>query len=189
MKQLKYLAMCLWAVCALMSCNNNQPENLGKEDFTLVKVPNKYSIQVPKYMVRAPELNQYASLQYQDKSKGTYLIILDEDSTAKKVISKAMALSGGSVLQYYRKQKMNQLETDLKISKQHSNQLLKINGMEAELVNIDAKVKGVKTDVAYFLTFVEGKKSLYMLMGWTMASQRKKYQNTFEQIAKSFKEE
>ncbi|WP_157558735.1 hypothetical protein [Microscilla marina] len=188
MKQITYLMICLWAGCALMSCNSNAPEKLDKEDFTLVKIPGKYSIQIPKYMKRSIGLNQYASLQYQNTTKGMYVIVIDEDTTAKKILSKAMELSGGSVLSYYRKQKMEQLGQDLKISKKHDGKLIKINGLEAETVNIDASTKEIETDVAYFFTFIEGKKSLYMLMGWTMASQRKKYQGTFGQVAKSFQE-
>lgn len=186
MKQLKYLIVCL--SLALYSCSSNTPEQLTKEEFKVVKVSGKYSLEVPKYMKRTTGINKHASLQYQDLSKGTYVIVIDEDTTAKQMLSKAMALSGGSLLEYYRKQKMNQLSKDLQINQQHNSQLVTISGLEAEMLSFDAKVKNVNTEITYFLTFVEGKKSLYMLMGGTMASQRKKYQYTFEQIAKSFKE-
>lgn len=186
MQQLKYLIVCLSVV--LWSCTSNEPEQLTKEEFKVAKVSGKYSLEVPKYMKKTTGINKHASLQYQDLSKGTYVIVIDEDTTAKQMLSKAMALSGGSLLEYYRKHKMNQLSKDLQVSQQHSSQLATIHGLSAKMISFDAKVKNVNTEITYFLTFVEGKKSLYMLMGGTMASQRKKYQNTFEQIAKSFKE-
>jgi hypothetical protein len=65
---------------------------------------------------------------------------------------------------------------------------LTINGMNAATTELDAKVEGVSVPISYFLTFVEGKKKLYFIMGWTLQNKKDTYRADYLQMRKSFKE-
>jgi hypothetical protein len=64
---------------------------------------------------------------------------------------------------------------------------LKINGLHAASIEIDANIEGVEVPITYFLTFIEGKGKLYMIMAWTLADKKDNHRETFEQMAQSFK--
>ena len=63
---------------------------------------------------------------------------------------------------------------------------LKINQLNAEMLEIDGEVEDIDEELTYFITFIEGDKKVYMIMAWTMASKKEEYRATFESAAKSF---
>lgn len=187
MKKHTWLIVLMLAGLSLTSCNNNNtPESLTKDDFQKVKVNKQYSLNVPKYMKKSDELNKEASLQYQSLEKNAYVIVFGEDKTLlKKLPGYKKSLS---VAKNYRNYQQAQLAKGVNITKKIAERSIKINGLPAELVHFDGKINTPKAEVAYFLTYIEGKTKVYQVMAWTPKSRRKKYAATFDQIIKSFKE-
>ena len=192
MKKLYTLILILSIGQLLTSClnaNNNIPEELSiEEDFRSVDVNNQYSMSIPSYMTKTSQLNDVASLQYQNTYKEAYVVIIDE--LKEDVINTFKALGDYDTLismaKNYRNIQLNFLSEGLNIIKQHNSKSLLINGLEAESVEIDAKLEGVVPEVTYFLTFIEGKENVYMSMAWTMKKQKKRYRPTFEKMIESF---
>ena len=158
------------------------------EDFNQVEVNGEYRLSLPKYMKKTDNLNEEASLQYQNIFKETYTIVIDEakNDFVEMFTELEEYDEGISVIKNYRNVQRQLFSESMYVDKESSPVALEINGMEAEMVDIDGRVDGIDEDISYFLTFVEGKEKVYMIMSWTMTSRKDTYESTFDGIAKSF---
>ncbi|RDY61243.1 hypothetical protein [Flagellimonas nanhaiensis] len=159
------------------------------EDFNQIEVNGEYRLSLPKYMRKTDNLNEEASLQYQNIFKETYTIVIDEskDDFIEMFTELGEYDENISVIKNYRDVQQQLFAESMYVDKESSPIALEINGMEAEMVDIDGRVDGIDEDITYFLTFVEGKEKVYMIMSWTMTSRKDTYESTFDGIAKSFK--
>ncbi|MDC6365053.1 MULTISPECIES: hypothetical protein [Flavobacteriaceae] len=158
------------------------------EDFNQVEINNEYLLSLPKFMKKATSLNEEASLQYQNIFKETYTIVIDE---SKEEFIEAFTDLGEynediSVAKNYRDVQLQLFSESMNIEKESTPVALKINGMDAEMVDIDGTVDGIDEDISYFLTFIEGTEKVYMIMSWTLTNKKDTHGPTFESIAKSF---
>ncbi len=189
MKKIKPIILYIFISIFMISCdsfNTKKPENLSKDDFTLIKINNEYILKVPKYMSKA-DLNDEASLQYQNILKETYSLIIDESkdefvSTFKEIDNYNDAIS---VAENYRNVHVEYLEESVVINRKSNSKSLKINNLNAVQLEIDATFDGI--DITYFLTFITGSEKVYMIMNWTLENRKDKYRNTFDKMANSFK--
>ena len=158
------------------------------EDFNQVEVNGEYRLSLPKYMKKTDNLNEEASLQYQNIFKETYTIVIDEakNDFVEMFTELEEYDEGISVIKNYRNVQRQLFSESMYVDKESSPVALEINGLEAEMVDIDGRVDGIDEDISYFLTFVEGKEKVYMIMSWTMTSRKDTYESTFDGIAKSF---
>jgi len=194
MKHIFKLFLIVFAAQFISSCNylpgNNKPENLSVEDdFSPVEINHEYSIDIPKYIKPATDLNDVASLQYQNIFKETYIIIIDE---LKSEVDTAFRTAGVyndsiSMVKNYRNVQLQLLGEKINVSNEPEPKALQINGLDAESVEMEGTVSGITEPVAYWLTFVEGKDKVYMIMTWTLLKSKDKYSDTFEKMAQSFK--
>ena len=53
-------------------------EKLSDSDFKSISINNEYSVKLPKHMKEAKNLNDEASLQYQNIFKEVYFVVIDE---------------------------------------------------------------------------------------------------------------
>jgi hypothetical protein len=193
MKNTFKLILIIFTGQLLTSCSDldkDKQENLSIEsDFMPIEINDEYKISVPKYMKKANGLNDEASLQYQNIYKETYVVIIDESK--EELVSTFQELGeyndSISVVKNYRDIQLQLLSENINISMKSDPKSAQINGLDAEFVEIDGQVEGVNFEIAYFLTFIEGKEKVYMVMVWTLKEKKEKYKITFEQIAKSFK--
>lgn len=162
-------------------------EVLEDADFKEVDVEHRYRLSLPNYMRETTGLNSEASLQYQNIFKETYTIVIDEPKDEFVQVFKELGQYNDeiSLIKNYRDVQLQLFAQRMNIENQGSPVQLKIDGMDAEMVDIDGTVEGVSEKISYFLTFVEGRENVYMIMSWTMTSRKEIYKATFEKLAKS----
>jgi hypothetical protein len=177
---------------SLASCMLNLDKDRstgGKVDLQEISINGEYAIGIPTYMTKATSLNDDASLQFQNIFKETYVIIIDEDEsefiqTFKDVDSYDTTRS---VISNYTDAQIQFTTSSMDVIKKTPVKKLKINGLHAASIEIDANIEGVKVPISYFLTFIEGNGKLYMIMAWTLEDKKDNHRQTFEQMAQSFK--
>lgn len=191
-----FLSLCV----ALAACGNTKKgndkagtdgtEQVDMSDFKEVKINNEYSMMLPGYLSKATNLNDEASLQYQNVFKETYIIVIDESKEEFVDAFKEVSVydSTQSVLANYRQTQVNYFnEAVTNMQASTEPKAMEINGMKAEMLEFEAKVEEVPSNIYYILTFIEGKDKMYMIMAWTMPKNKEKYQEDFVAAIKSFK--
>ncbi|MCB0371683.1 MAG: hypothetical protein KDD31_01600 [Muricauda sp.] len=158
------------------------------ENFNTVTINDDYQVSIPKFMRAATGLNDQASLQYQNIFKETYVIVIDEPKSGFVDVLKDMGQydEDQSLVQNYREVQLQLLASTMNFDHQSEPEPLEINGLDAEMVEIDAHVEGIKEGISYVLTFFDGTDNAYMMMAWTLQDQKDEHKKTFETIAKSF---
>lgn len=176
------------------SCTYLQPnkeEVLSLEsDFKKVRIDGKYQLSIPNYMRKTDQLNDEASLQYNNPYKETYTIVIDENKeqflTAIKESQWADSL--GTPIEIYRKLQMSLLGQGIAMTSVENLEVEKIGPLNAKRTQFEGKIEGVDEKIKYLITFIEGRGDLYMIMSWTLNDFSKKYLRTYHQIADSFQE-
>ena len=177
----------------LTSCfdlNKDKPEQLSiQDDFEEVKINDEYQMRIPDYMMKSGNLNADASLQYQNLFKETYIIVIDEPKDEVILTFSTLGEYDDSLsaVENYRDIHLAHFNETIDQSWQSKAQSLTIDGMDAELVELQGTVEGLASELYYHLTFIESREKLYMVMAWTFADRKKKYRDTFNQAARSFK--
>lgn len=184
------LQIALLSSCDVKKFISEHANDAGKKaELQQISGPG-YSMGVPTYMSKATTLNDEASLQFQNIFKEAYVIVIDEDK--EKFIKTFLDLSSydttQSVVDNYGSVQLQSISSRSDVISKKDLKKLKINRMNAVTTELDAKVEGVNAPVSYFLTFVEGKRKLYFIMGWTLQSKKEVYRTDYLQMRKSFKE-
>ena len=179
-----------WRLLSFLPCDLvNKKENLSLEhDFSLIKINNEYQIRIPNYMKKTEELHDEASLQFQNVFKETYLIIIDEPKDEFISVFNMLGEydSTLSVVENYRNIQLRFISENITSPEISEPTARKINGLDAELVELDGRVEGVIYKVSYFLAFFEGDENVYMAMAWTISTRKDRFQDTFEKAFGTF---
>ncbi|MDF0716280.1 hypothetical protein PY092_08990 [Muricauda sp. 334s03] len=174
------------------SCKNEKTENNDSEttikDFNTVSIDNEYHIKMPRFLKGTTGLNEEASLQYQSLLREAYVIIIDEPKKGFEEVYRDLEQYDDalSVIQNYRGARLKILSRTSEINSKSEPKSIKIHGLDAEALELDAKVNGLDNDISYFLTFVDGREKVYMIMCWTLKNQKEEHKKTFKTIAESF---
>ncbi|WP_108244630.1 hypothetical protein [Muricauda brasiliensis] len=165
--------------------NDSEPKD---ENFNTIGVNNEYQIEIPRFMNGTTGLNEEASLQYQSLRHEAYLLIIDEPKLGFEQVYRDLEQYDDklSVLQNYRDARIQILSRTTKIINKFNSKPFKINGLDAEFLELEAKVNGVNDEIFYFLTFVDGGEKVYMIMAWTLKNRKEEHKKTFKTIAESF---
>jgi hypothetical protein len=189
---LNYLTFASLCIFGLISCGDlkgKKEEVFNPADFNVVKIANEYQLSIPNYMTAAKSLNDNASLQYQNVFKETYVIVIDEDK--QTLIDTFLGVNQYdtllSVAENYRNIQTQLLQESMTVNSQSKPVALKISTLDAQQMELAGSVEGVKQEIAYFLTFIEGKEKVYMIMSWTLMDRKDKYAKTFAEVSNSFK--
>ncbi len=160
-----------------------------EKDVVPIEINNQYKLSVPEYMTKAYDLNNEASLQYQNIYKETYIVVIDEPKDNMVAIYKELGEYNDalSVVKNYKDIQLQNLSESIDITMTSNPKSAQINGLDAEFAEFDGKIAGIKFDISYFLTFIEGKENMYMIMAWTLKNRKEKYKKTFEKASKSFR--
>lgn len=136
---------------------------------------SRYAVELPSSMKPA-NINDNASLQYEDEARGLYVVVIDE--------SKAKIISFG--LDY-------DLDTYMKIASRtldsaglYVNKPVTVNGFKALQTEIKGKSKG--KEVIYKLTCLESPKFFYQVLLRSEASGYESNSSDMDKITNSFRE-
>lgn len=150
-----------------------------------------YKISIPKHLSVSKDLNDDASLQYQDTLKELYIIVIDEPKT-----DFIKSFSEPEVNEYddkltpeknYRIVQMKSLMEKVTLRGEPVVKKATINGLDAEIVDFTGSVPNVDAEIYYKLAFIEGTKNLYMVMTWTLDSKKDSNSEEMDQMIQSFK--
>lgn len=181
--------LCL-SLTSCLDAFNNKPENLSlSKDFNIVTTNETYNISIPKYMDEASDLNDEASLQYQNMLREAYVIVIDEPKGEfiEGFKSIGMYSDSLSVIENYSEVQLSAMKEGIEILGENPAKSYSIAGLAAVHSTFDGRIDEVDEDITYHLTFIEGKDNIYMVMAWTLKSKKQKLMPTYDQIANSFR--
>ncbi|MFN3136943.1 MAG: hypothetical protein ACE37L_04615 [Allomuricauda sp.] len=189
----RYLVPVIALVLFLVSCkdskNKKEVDTFGTDTFHTYSINGNYNIDVPNFMTGTTGLNEEASLQFQSLIKEAYLLVIDEPKADFEEVYRDLGQYDDSlsVIQNYRDARLQILSRTTQIIHKSANTSRLIHGLNAESVELDAKVNGMDNEISYFLTFINGGEKVYMVMGWTLKERKKEHKKTFKTIAESFR--
>ncbi|HEU4717933.1 MAG TPA: hypothetical protein VFU15_08860 [Bacteroidia bacterium] len=160
----------------------------GKVEYQTVTVKD-YSVDIPKHLVVATDLNDDASLQYQDPIREFYVIVIDESkddfiNTFKEI---GEYDSTKTAEKNYREVQLKSMKDHITMKSDPVLKAAKINGLDAEIADFTGNVEGIQSDIWYKVAFIEGPDNMYMLMEWTKDSDKDKNSDEFDGVINSFK--
>lgn len=188
-------------VIAIASCGGGTEEGArregGKQDtiiidtnFREVRVENSFSMELPGYLNKTDSLLADASLQYKSDTLNAFMITMEEMKT--DFIAAVKDAEGYDpkvpMVQTYRSAYLSIFSTNNKVRSVSQPRAMKINGLDAETVEVTANTQGIKSDIYYLLTFIEGKDKIYAIMAWTIPQNKQALKRDFERAALSFRE-
>lgn len=159
--------------------------------YDIVGIEDLYSMKIPTFMTVTTQLQEDASLQYNNPFKEKYIIVLDEDREEVMSFMNDYGVydESRSQLENYVDMRLAYLtESGISITNQTKLKSEMVNGRKAYSVVIDANVPDIAQDITYFFTYLEGKDHFYMISSWTLYDRKDGYKEEVETMVKSFKE-
>jgi hypothetical protein len=157
-----------------------------KEEFKTITISDKYSLDIPESFEKANNLNDEASLQYQNSFKEFYVIVMDEP---KATFDSAVVYNDVDMTPdlegYYKAIQVN-LKNAIKKIKIFDQKNTEINGRKTKIFSVTGNVEGY--DIFYRYAIIQGKKDYYQIMLWTEQKNGDQYLATMDQSIHSFKE-
>ena len=182
----------LFATLVFISCNSDTKRgNADTSQFIPFSVEGQFSLEAPKFMKNSVGLNPDASIQLENRQQEIYLAVIEEPKgeVIENFKSTGVYNEDLSPVTNYFNVQTNLFTNDLQLLEKGEPQSFKINGMPAMNIEIVAQPAQVNVGIYYLFTFIEGEDTLYMLMQWTIDSQKEMLQDTFLTIADTFEEE
>lgn len=164
-----------------ISCANEETQS--------IKIKGQYEIELPKTLSKVDNLHEDASLQYQNIFNEFYTIVIDEpisDFNDLVTQDEYLAESYKPNLTGYSNLLKDNLSVSVKNAKFSNFEDIKINGMEAKLMNVSGTVDGI--DVYYQFGFVKGLEKYYQIVNWTELKRKENHAGAMKKIISSFKE-
>jgi hypothetical protein len=153
-----------------------------------VVIEDRYSIDVPSSLTEATDLNDEASLQYQNIFKELYVIVIDEfkDDVHEAIMENEVDDLYTSDLDGYAALLTDNFEFSIQDAVISNEKEVKINGLPAKTL----KLKGISEDidVSFLFGFIEGKDRYYQVMTWTLTKRFEEHRDKMEKILASFRE-
>lgn len=178
---LKIIVIALVALC-LAGCGK------GATEFETVRVKGMYSLDLPDFLTKTDNLNDEASLQYQNPFREFYAIVIDEPKT--ELIK---ALEVNSLYDYYSAdlEGYSQLLLDGIENAAEMNDIpeftdTKINGLKARTIGLEGVTDGIS--IYWKIAYIEGNNNYYQVLAWTLSEKRETHEKDMEAIINSFKE-
>jgi len=147
-----------------------------------------YAVSLPGYLSETNDLNEDASLQYQNLWKEFYVIIIhDLKSEMEEILEEHELLEiYPNDLEGYSSLIWDGFEEDIDIQNIADTVDDRIHGMPVKYRKINAVVEGL--DVFYYFAIIEGKERFYQILAWTMTEKQKEYEEEMKRMIYSFKE-
>jgi hypothetical protein len=160
----------------------------GDSSRTII-INNQYSLVLRNHMVEAYDLNDEASLQYNDLKQELYVIVIDESSNdfMEYFIEAGDWDSTMSVAENYRRVQMVSLSEAVKITKGPVTRRILAGTLPMEIAEFTGWVDGIDEQISYKVGFIDGGKDLYMVMSWTLANMESQHRVEMFDILRSFR--
>ena len=197
MKKAIYICSLLALSLTLNSCFSTSGESTLDKliaptvKYDVVKIQDLYSMRIPTFMTVTTQLQEDASLQYNNPFKEKYIIVLNEEreETMSFMNDYGVYDESKSQLENYVDMRLGYLiESGISVTNQTELKSKMINGRKAYSTVIDANVPDIDQDITYFFTYLEGKDHFYMISSWTLYDRKDGYKEEVETMVKSFKE-
>lgn len=159
-----------------------------KDKMQTVNSDGDYTMELPLSFTKANDLNDGASLQYQNTFKELYIIVIDEPKTEliKALKKNLLETTYGNDLKGYSELIVDGMDASIAVEKLPDFKDTTINGLNARLLSFEGLTSGNR--VYWKLAFIEGNNNYHQIMVWTKAENQKKYEKEMAAIINSFKE-
>lgn len=153
--------------------------------YQTVKVKN-YSLDVPNHLSEVNNLNDDASLQYQNAFKELYVIVIDE---TKREVRYALAIEGAGDIYSddfggYTRLMIDNLKQSIPMKNIKIQDTI-IHSLDAKIIGFNSKVE--EYDVFYKLAFINGIENYYQIMSWTLLDKKQEHEKIMDKMIYSFK--
>lgn len=178
---MKKIFLILISAFVLQSCGSSE----GEQEVT---IGNRYKLSVPSFLSESNELNDDASLQYQNIWKEFYVITIDESKEEFVEAIEGNGLSGlyNTDLEGYSQLILGFFKEGIEGAKQSKMIDTTVNSLQAKLTAFEGRVEGI--DVYYLMGMYEGEKGFYQVLTWTLKEKKDEYKSQMEKIVYSLKE-
>ena len=168
---MKNLLLILLVSIALASCKY-------KNEWHVVSVNNHFSVELPDYMTESNKLREDATLQYENRYRNTYIIVIEHDK--KEMILANFDTQVIRPLLTYVDKGIITDSTNIKIGELNA----RMNKIMGEMPSGDEK-----ENIYYTHYSVDGKKKFYEICTWTRGPKRlDQYGPDLKRMMDSFKE-
>ena len=153
---------------------------------TLVNIDKKYSVSIPAFLSKTAQLNEDASLQYQNIYKEFYFIVIDEskEEFIKIVRDAELYDEEASPLRNFSIVQMHSVGASMTLKGKMQPKINNFRGLAVEQTEFYAILDDI--ELFYLLSLVEGKNSMYTLISWTLASYEENYRQIMYDTHASF---
>lgn len=141
---------------------------------------------LPEYMVKTSDLNDVASMQYMNKAKEAYVVVIEdakEDLEADGTKYANLKEFHDSVIESLKAEDPKAKESKPTEFQQDGNKFYQTD-LNATLKTEDGK----EIKVTYLITYVESKTHYYQILCWTLAGNYKDLVGDFKKIAASIRD-
>ncbi len=185
MNKLSSVIIILTVLYTITSCESK----LEDTEFKTVRVKGKYDIQIPQSMSRTRDLNDDADLQYQNVFTNMYTMVIDEpiEPAAQNIRFEDYYNDTASFVANYLAYQRGYVEQDLIGATTNTYRETKIHGLPAISSSVTGFFADADDDLTYYLTVIEGKKNVFLIMSWTLGSSKDAHVPIFKKISESFR--
>jgi len=163
------------AILALIPHQRTQAQTA----FSTKEAGHAFWVDIPEYMTRTYQLSPGATLQYQNNSRETYLIIIDEPK--QEFIELGSPLTRPE--EYYEIVTQDFFTEDTQVGELKR---VKVNDNEALQSEIIKPFEEI--EIFYLMTIIESEDYFYQILAWTLVEYKDQYLADFQRIANSLKE-
>lgn len=164
----------------------------GDLNTKMISVNKRYTISIPADMSESSELNDDASLQYEDMWEDFYVIVIDESKQEMQQALEMFDMTDGfeNNLDNYSDIVMDGFLMEMDEQIEHIVDTT-INNMSAKVAKLTMSTVGDNfedIEVHYAMSVVGGQEHYYQVMVWTLAENEIKYSQKIDNILYSLKE-
>jgi hypothetical protein len=151
------------------------------QEFTTEKGGHSYTLDIPDYLTKTYDLNDDATLQYNNTLKEAYLIVIPDSKDELKTVGTTFTNSK-DFLDYFIKdyQAESERRTTTDVVEFESN-----NNMHAQ-VEINFSID--ENDFFMVITVVETETHYYKILCWTLLEYKNQFRDDYLKISKSLKD-
>ncbi len=165
----------------LISCASDNEDQV-------VTINDTYSLTIPSFLKQVDNLNEEASLQYQNGIKEFYVMVIDESKAELQQALEDNDLQDlyQNNLDSYSELLINSMVASLRDSKHTTVIKDTIGGMPARITSIKGEIDDVK--IFYSLAFCEGESRYYQVYTWTLLERASRHKSKMKEILYSLRE-
>jgi len=161
-------------------------QSFSQTKFVEQKAGHIIYMSLPEYMVKTTDLNDVASMQYMNKAKEAYVVVIEdakEDLEAEGTKYSNLKDFHDSVIESLKSEDPKAQESKPIEFQQNGNKFYQTD-LNATLQTEDGK----DIKVTYLVTYVESKTHYYQILCWTLANNYKDLVGDFKKIAETIRD-